>query len=235
MSKFHVPQRQRSGYSPRPLSAPAWRSSTALSSTSHCCACKPAFIQPWWMCNGSRVLRTALRRADSGGGLARRLVRCAAWMFLLGCGDFRGGVRGCGFASNIGQLNPGKKRSGCRRRTPRARQPGDYQYILRREKPRSAIGTWSGFTAITTAIGPVLGGWLVQHASWRWVFFINSSAGGGRDSNFALACSRKSQCRWRPRRLAGRAGRYSRIRGLGCRLHRIGEPRLEKSSGRRQR
>ncbi|MGA7220583.1 MAG: MFS transporter [Candidatus Sulfotelmatobacter sp.] len=36
-----------------------------------------------------------------------------------------------------------------------------------------AIGTWSGFTAITTAVGPVLGGWLVQHASWRWVFFIN--------------------------------------------------------------
>jgi EmrB/QacA subfamily drug resistance transporter len=36
-----------------------------------------------------------------------------------------------------------------------------------------AIGTWSGFTAITTAIGPVLGGWLVQHASWRWAFFIN--------------------------------------------------------------
>ncbi len=36
-----------------------------------------------------------------------------------------------------------------------------------------AIGTWSGFTAITTAIGPVLGGWLVEHRSWRWVFFIN--------------------------------------------------------------
>jgi EmrB/QacA subfamily drug resistance transporter len=36
-----------------------------------------------------------------------------------------------------------------------------------------AIGTWSGFTAITTAIGPVLGGWLVENASWRWVFFIN--------------------------------------------------------------
>jgi len=42
------------------------------------------------------------------------------------------------------------------------------------EKSRGqAIGTWSGFTAITTAIGPVLGGWLVQHASWRWVFLIN--------------------------------------------------------------
>jgi EmrB/QacA subfamily drug resistance transporter len=36
-----------------------------------------------------------------------------------------------------------------------------------------AIGTWSGFTAITAVIGPVLGGWLVQYASWRWVFFIN--------------------------------------------------------------
>ena len=42
------------------------------------------------------------------------------------------------------------------------------------EKRRGqAIGTWSGFTAITTAVGPVLGGWLVQHASWRWAFLIN--------------------------------------------------------------
>src|ERR1043165_5748603 len=36
-----------------------------------------------------------------------------------------------------------------------------------------AIGTWSGFSAITTAIGPVLGGWLIEHVSWRAVFFIN--------------------------------------------------------------
>jgi EmrB/QacA subfamily drug resistance transporter len=36
-----------------------------------------------------------------------------------------------------------------------------------------AIGTWAGFSTITTAIGPVLGGWLAQAASWRWVFFIN--------------------------------------------------------------
>ncbi|HMI31907.1 MAG TPA: MFS transporter [Candidatus Limnocylindrales bacterium] len=35
-----------------------------------------------------------------------------------------------------------------------------------------AIGTWSGFSGITTAIGPVLGGWLVSH-SWRWAFFLN--------------------------------------------------------------
>ena len=36
-----------------------------------------------------------------------------------------------------------------------------------------AIGTWSGATAITMALGPVLGGWLIEHASWRWAFFLN--------------------------------------------------------------
>ncbi|MCA1817361.1 MAG: MFS transporter, partial [Acidobacteria bacterium] len=36
-----------------------------------------------------------------------------------------------------------------------------------------AIGTWSGFTAISAGIGPVLGGWLVENVSWRWIFFIN--------------------------------------------------------------
>ena len=36
-----------------------------------------------------------------------------------------------------------------------------------------AIGTWSGATAITAALGPVLGGWLIDHVSWRAVFFIN--------------------------------------------------------------
>jgi EmrB/QacA subfamily drug resistance transporter len=36
-----------------------------------------------------------------------------------------------------------------------------------------AIGTWSGFTAITAGMGPLLGGWLVENISWRWVFFIN--------------------------------------------------------------
>jgi len=36
-----------------------------------------------------------------------------------------------------------------------------------------AIGIWSGFTAITSALGPVAGGWLVDHVSWRAVFFLN--------------------------------------------------------------
>ncbi len=36
-----------------------------------------------------------------------------------------------------------------------------------------AIGTWSGFTAISAGFGPILGGWLVENISWRWIFFIN--------------------------------------------------------------
>jgi EmrB/QacA subfamily drug resistance transporter len=36
-----------------------------------------------------------------------------------------------------------------------------------------AIGTWSGMSAITGAAGPVIGGWLIEHASWRWAFFLN--------------------------------------------------------------
>lgn len=36
-----------------------------------------------------------------------------------------------------------------------------------------AIGAWSGLTGVAAAVGPFVGGWLVQVASWRWVFLIN--------------------------------------------------------------
>jgi len=36
-----------------------------------------------------------------------------------------------------------------------------------------AIGLWSGFSALTSAAGPVIGGWLTQEFSWRYVFVIN--------------------------------------------------------------
>ena len=43
-----------------------------------------------------------------------------------------------------------------------------------------AIGTWSGFSAITTALGPVIGGWLIEHVSWRAAFFPQRTAGSDR-------------------------------------------------------
>src|SRR5262249_33881536 len=36
-----------------------------------------------------------------------------------------------------------------------------------------AIGAWSGFGGVGTAIGPFLGGWLIQAVSWRLIFAIN--------------------------------------------------------------
>ncbi|MFU8873927.1 MFS transporter [Micromonospora sp. SL4-19] len=36
-----------------------------------------------------------------------------------------------------------------------------------------AIGTWSGLSGVSTALGPLLGGWLIDAFSWRWIFFIN--------------------------------------------------------------
>jgi EmrB/QacA subfamily drug resistance transporter len=36
-----------------------------------------------------------------------------------------------------------------------------------------AIGTWAGFTSITSAAGPVVGGWFIENVSWRWAFLLN--------------------------------------------------------------
>src|SRR6185312_12579034 len=40
------------------------------------------------------------------------------------------------------------------------------------DRPR-AVGAWSGLGGVAGAAGPLLGGWLVQAAGWRWVFFLN--------------------------------------------------------------
>jgi EmrB/QacA subfamily drug resistance transporter len=44
--------------------------------------------------------------------------------------------------------------------------------FVRDDRP-TAIGTWSGFSGLTTIVGPLLGGWLIDVGSWRWAFLIN--------------------------------------------------------------
>lgn len=93
--------------------------------------------------------------------------------FLVGVGIFASASIACGLASNIQQLVIARSVQGV---GAAFLVPGSLSIISASfdEKPRAqAIGTWSGFTAITTAVGPVLGGWLIEHASWRWAFFIN--------------------------------------------------------------
>ena len=36
-----------------------------------------------------------------------------------------------------------------------------------------AIGTWAGFSGVSAAIAPFVGGWLLEAGSWRWIFLIN--------------------------------------------------------------
>src|SRR5918912_1496615 len=79
----------------------------------------------------------------------------------------------CGLAQNISQLIIARGVQGV---GAAMLVPGSLAIIsasFSEEDRGQAIGTWSGFSAITAAIGPIIGGWLIEHISWRAVFFIN--------------------------------------------------------------
>jgi EmrB/QacA subfamily drug resistance transporter len=94
-------------------------------------------------------------------------------VFLIGVTVFAVASACCGLAMNIEQLIVARGLQGI---GGALLVPGSLALISSSfgEKERGrAIGTWSGFTSITMAIGPVLGGWLIEHLSWRWAFFLN--------------------------------------------------------------
>jgi len=94
-------------------------------------------------------------------------------MFLFGVGVFVLASTWCGLAQSMTSLIVARGVQGV---GAAFLVPGSLALIsasFAANKRGRAIGTWSGFTAITASVGPVLGGWLVQHFSWRWVFFIN--------------------------------------------------------------
>ena len=98
-------------------------------------------------------------------------------IFVAGVVLFSAASIWCGLAANIQQLILARGLQGI---GGALLVPGSLALIsasFPQEERGRAIGTWSGFTSITAAIGPVLGGWFIQHGSWRWVFFINVPLG----------------------------------------------------------
>ena len=120
----------------------------------------------------SRAMRSS-RRAAPGRRLARRSLRPEAH-FPARHVLFAATSIWCGLSPDIAMLIAARAAQGV---GAALLTPGSLAIISaafgdETERGR-AIGTWSGFTAITATFGPVLGGWLVDKASWRWVFFIN--------------------------------------------------------------
>lgn len=94
-------------------------------------------------------------------------------VFLAGVGVFALASIACGLAQNIGELVFARSIQGI---GAAFLMPGSLSIIsasFDSESRGKAIGTWSGFSAMTTALGPVMGGWLIEHVSWRAAFFIN--------------------------------------------------------------
>ncbi len=94
-------------------------------------------------------------------------------IFAIGIIIFIASSIWCGLAPNLLQLVLGRAIQGI---GGALLVPGSLAIIsasFSEEQRGRAFGTWSAFTSVTSVIGPVLGGWLVQYASWRWVFFLN--------------------------------------------------------------
>jgi EmrB/QacA subfamily drug resistance transporter len=131
-------------------------------------------------------------------------------VFLLGVGIFAAASAACGLAPSIRLLVIARCIQGI---GAALLVPGSLALISASFDEQSrgrAIGTWSGFTAITTALGPVLGGWLIEHGSWRWAFFLN----------LPIACAVLAISLWRVPE--SRASRFQQIDWLGALLATLG-------------
>jgi EmrB/QacA subfamily drug resistance transporter len=126
-------------------------------------------VDAQWVIEAYSLLLSALLLV--GGSLGDQYGRRR--IFLIGVALFALASVGCGLALNIVQLIAARAAQGL---GAALLIPGSLAIISssfpENERGR-AIGTWSGFSAITAAIGPVIGGWLIEHVSWRAIFFIN--------------------------------------------------------------
>ncbi|MFF3437336.1 MFS transporter [Streptosporangium sp. NPDC002721] len=106
-----------------------------------------------------------------GGSLGDRYGRRR--VFLIGVVWFAVASALCGLAPNVETLIAARALQGI---GGALLTPGSLAIIqasfARDDRPR-AIGAWSGLGGVAAAVGPLLGGWLVETAGWRWVFLIN--------------------------------------------------------------
>src|SRR5437899_5868482 len=134
---------------------------------------KATAVDVQWVIEAYSLLLSALLLV--GGSLGDHYGRRS--IFLIGVAIFALASATCGFVANIHQLIAARALQGL---GAAPLVPGSLAIISssfsENERGR-AIGTWSGFSAITTAVGPVLGGWLIERVSWRAVFFINLPLG----------------------------------------------------------
>jgi len=94
-------------------------------------------------------------------------------VFLIGVGWFAVASVLCGIAPNAPSLIAARALQGV---GAALLTPGSLAILEASFAPQDrgrAIGAWSGLSGVATAIGPFLGGWLVQSVSWRLIFVIN--------------------------------------------------------------
>lgn len=106
-----------------------------------------------------------------GGTLADKLGRRR--IFALGVGLFAAASIGCAVAPNILWLIGARAVQGLGGALLIPTSLALLGAYFSPDRRGEAIGKWSAFTAAAAGIGPVVGGWLIQAASWRWVFWLN--------------------------------------------------------------
>jgi EmrB/QacA subfamily drug resistance transporter len=122
-----------------------------------------------WITNGYLLSLASLILL--GGSLGDRYGRRR--IFVVGAVGFALTSAFCGIAQSPGQLIAARVLQGV---AGALLTPGSLAIIeatIRHEDRAKAIGSWSGLGGVAAAIGPFVGGWLVQYASWRWAFFLN--------------------------------------------------------------